>query len=503
MSGVVNAVLKQGTENFAGRAPRSTSAASSSRAARTRAAPTTRSTRPASRATSSTLSGPLPLAEDDLPAQRPALPLRRLRLRRAALRSPPTVADFADQRLRSPPATARRCRWATPRSGPGVVKITNTLAARTPSSTTRPSSTRREGRAHELRLPLQSRRAVRPSAPFSISHGLDWTQTLGATTFLDLSLRQNYFDYEDFVYEDVYDPRYDEAGPPDGDAELRDGAIVQGVQLHPLRAEDQHLRVQGLGRQPGRRRAPGEDRASSSACPRSSSARRATWPSPRSAACRRSCATSTSRPTSRRVQTYYPVIGAAFVQDQMEWHDLTVRAGLRLDYFDARSTVPSDLANPANAIAGRARVASPGRPRSRPSLSPRLGVAYPIEDKAAIHFAYGHFHQFPADRRRSSRNADYDVLTQPAGGRRQTTACWAIRTSSPRRPSSTRSATSRRSPPDLGLRPHRLLQGHPRPARRRVHRDLQRRRVRAADQRRLRQRPRHHPGPRPPPARAR
>ncbi len=47
-------------------------------------------------------------------------------------------------------------------------------------------------------------------------------------------------------------------------------------------------------------------------------------------------------------------------------------------------------------------------------------------------------------------------------------------------------------------RPHRLLQGHPRPARRRVHRDLQRRRVRAAHQRRLRQRDRLHPGARPP-----
>jgi len=66
---------------------------------------------------------------------------------------------------------------------------------------------------------------------FAISHGFDWTQTLGEATFLDVSLRQNYFKYEDFVYADVFDPRYDAAGQPDGDRNYEDGAIVQGVQL--------------------------------------------------------------------------------------------------------------------------------------------------------------------------------------------------------------------------------------------------------------------------------
>ena len=45
----------------------------------------------------------------------------------------------------------------------------------------------------------------------------------------------------------------------------------------------------------------------------------------------------------------YPVMGAAYIQDQLDRGDLIVRFGGRIDYFDARSYVPGDLANPANA----------------------------------------------------------------------------------------------------------------------------------------------------------
>jgi outer membrane receptor protein involved in Fe transport len=85
-----------------------------------------------------------------------------------------------------------------------------------------------------------------------------------------------------------------------------------------------------------------------------------------------------------------------------------------LDYFDARSTVPSDLANPANAIPGAPE--STPRPTSvRATLSPRLGIAYPIEDKAAIHFAYGHFHQAPAIGTIFD-NSNYEVLRNLQAG---------------------------------------------------------------------------------------
>jgi outer membrane receptor protein involved in Fe transport len=50
------------------------------------------------------------------------------------------------------------------------------------------------------------------------------------------------------------------------------------------------------------------------------------------------------------------------------------------------------------------------------TFAPRLGVAYPIEDRAALHFAYGHFYQFPSIGDIFS-NADYAILNDlQAGG---------------------------------------------------------------------------------------
>ena len=74
---------------------------------------------------------------------------------------------------------------------------------------------------------------------FSIMHGLDWTHTLSKTTYYTLNLRQNYFDYKDRVYDNLYDPRYDAAGIPiilpsyGNDANV----AVQGVQSTRFRQQ--------------------------------------------------------------------------------------------------------------------------------------------------------------------------------------------------------------------------------------------------------------------------
>jgi len=87
---------------------------------------------------------------------------------------------------------------------------------------------------------------------------------------------------------------------------------------------------------------------------------------------------------------------------------MTIRAGLRFDLFDSRSSVPSDLSNPANDIAGAPQShAEPTTPKI--ALSPRLGVSWPTGPKAAAHFAYGHFAQFPSIGDIFA-NANYDVL---------------------------------------------------------------------------------------------
>src|SRR5690606_30298008 len=89
-----------------------------------------------------------------------------------------------------------------------------------------------------------------------------------------------------------------------------------------------------------------------------------------------------------QVLTYHPLQMAAFVQDRVEWNDLRVRAGLRIEYFDANAQVPSDLSNPANAI--------PEAPQSelrdtavKLRVAPRVGISFPILDRASLFFSYG------------------------------------------------------------------------------------------------------------------
>lgn len=248
---------------------------------------------------------------------------------------------------------------------------------------------------------------------FSISHGLDWSQTLGASTFLDFSVRQNYFKYNDYVYEDVFDPAYDAAGQPQGDRNYENGAIVQGVQLGRFtqetntilfktsvvsRVNDEHQVKTGIEASLPEVSfgAPGH----------------LTFSSP--GGVETLVRHLDDPPDFPPVATYYPVSVAAYVQDQIELRDLIVRVGVRFDYFDARSTIPSDLANPANSIAG-APESLPQDTSVKTSLSPRLGVAYPIEESAAIHFAYGHFNQFPAIGTIFT-NSDYDVLSNLQAG---------------------------------------------------------------------------------------
>ncbi len=238
---------------------------------------------------------------------------------------------------------------------------------------------------------------------FSIVHGLEWTQTLGATTLVKFNVRQNYFDYRDMLYDDVYDPRYTLAGPPKNDPVYEHEAFVQGVQntrfvqrtnalviggaITRHLSRDHDLKA-GIEWQPARLRfgTPGHLSVSGSTL----------------------VPHVDEPPDFPNPSVYRPVIGAAYGQDDLEWNDLRFRAGLRFEYFNPRAGLPSDLANPANAIAGAPR--STFKPASRKlTLAPRLGVSYPITKKASLFFAYGHFSQMPL-LKDIFTNADYGIL---------------------------------------------------------------------------------------------
>lgn len=246
----------------------------------------------------------------------------------------------------------------------------------------------------------------------SVVQGADWTHGLSPTRFYTLSARQNYTDFEDFAYADLWDPRYDAGGPPISyNADYEYGAFVQGVDLDRFVQNTNGLVLKGsFVDQVTRQRqsklgfefqaphirfgAPGylQLYADSSTGGAQVLQRRTEY-----------------TPEFPGVVEYRPFIGAAFVQQELEWNDLTLRAGLRFEYFDARSTVPSDPANPANSIEGVPQ-SVPVATTKKTSLAPRIGVSYPISPDASLFFAYGHFYQFPG-MGDIFRNSDYNQLS--------------------------------------------------------------------------------------------
>ena len=259
----------------------------------------------------------------------------------------------------------------------------------------------------------------------SLVHGLDVQHSLSNNVFYEVALRQNYFDFSDYAFEDLGtvpdgagtrfalpgDSPYFAPGRPIGSQNFENGAIIQGVDLGRFvqrtnsvvakgtvtaQVTNVHLVKGGAEVQvsdldfgvPGAIRAVVIDGVQQLGVVRDT--------------------------LDAEVVSYRPVQAGAFVQDRIEWGDLRVRAGLRFEYFDANATVPSDPQNPANAIAGA--------PESRPvptsvkwALAPRLGVSFPFLQTASLFFSYGHFYQLPG-LGTFFRNADYSVLRDLQAG---------------------------------------------------------------------------------------
>ena len=244
---------------------------------------------------------------------------------------------------------------------------------------------------------------------FSINHGGDLTHTLNPSSYYNLSVRQNYYDKTEMVYEDLYDPRYDASGGARGSNSFDDGAYYAGVDLNRSQQTTNALVVKGAYVNEGWRlhrvKVGGE----------------AQWPKvyfghpgyvvevqgPSGTVLDRYLEKLPQYPAA---QTYHPFSAAAYAQDEIEWEGLRLRAGLRFDFFDARTTVPSDPSNPANDIAG-APESVPVSTTAKVNWSPRLGVSYPITSGSSLFFAYGHFYQMPA-LGQIFDNANYGTLSQ-------------------------------------------------------------------------------------------
>lgn len=100
-----------------------------------------------------------------------------------------------------------------------------------------------------------------------------------------------------------------------------------------------------------------------------------------------------------------PVEFSAYFQDKIEFENVIINIGLRLDYFDSRGKVLVDPSDPNINLPLRSDLANlPLSEREqffyknatpKWSLGPRFGIAYPISDKGVLHFSYGQFLQVP------------------------------------------------------------------------------------------------------------
>ena len=104
-----------------------------------------------------------------------------------------------------------------------------------------------------------------------------------------------------------------------------------------------------------------------------------------------------------------------YIQDKFEKDEIVINVGLRYDAFDANTTYPSQRRNPINAstyylknsdgldsldsdgnlIADESRMSNPLKSKIASQISPRFGFAYQLGSVAVLHFSYGHFLQMP------------------------------------------------------------------------------------------------------------
>ncbi len=92
------------------------------------------------------------------------------------------------------------------------------------------------------------------------------------------------------------------------------------------------------------------------------------------------------------VYRYYPSSGAAYLQDKMEYRDIIINAGLRLDYWRiGGESIRQPLAEDPT-LANYVDFDPPSK-SGEAYLSPRLGIAYSVTERDVFHFNYGYFYQ--------------------------------------------------------------------------------------------------------------
>ena len=108
---------------------------------------------------------------------------------------------------------------------------------------------------------------------------------------------------------------------------------------------------------------------------------------------------------NRDVYDADPIEISAYIQDKIEFNDMIINLGFRLDYFDSRGNVLVDQTDPNIFLPLRSELEElsieereqffykDAEPKWQ--IGPRFGIAYPMSETGVVHFSYGHFLQIP------------------------------------------------------------------------------------------------------------
>ncbi|RLC52044.1 MAG: hypothetical protein DRZ79_01805 [Candidatus Cloacimonadota bacterium] len=104
----------------------------------------------------------------------------------------------------------------------------------------------------------------------------------------------------------------------------------------------------------------------------------------------------------------YPIQGAYYLQDKMEWEGMIVNAGMRFDfwYIGSKYKIFRDAGKYIWQYFDKDK-------RFQMMVSPRLGVSHPISEKSVLHFAYNYQNQLPQMQYIFTTATPEDAITNP------------------------------------------------------------------------------------------
>jgi outer membrane receptor protein involved in Fe transport len=101
-----------------------------------------------------------------------------------------------------------------------------------------------------------------------------------------------------------------------------------------------------------------------------------------------------------RKYTRYPLRGAFYIQDKLEFEQLVINAGVRMDFSDPNgiwyNTTTYDPLLSATYGANFETLAAKVTPKNQLVFSPRLAISHPITENSKLFFNYVHLRQLPS-----------------------------------------------------------------------------------------------------------